>query len=144
MDREAGQAPCSRVELRAVEAPEATSLLLPTVTLFCYELRNSCLRAKLLLHTEFMFLCSGALPVLRKEAEKQAHPSPPCIRSPEQLLLSRKPAALPLGPQSILKPLQMVAQGLNPAHSMFLNYLHELPSFRNQDISHDICFFSFS
>lgn len=73
--------------------------------------------------------------MLREEAEKQAHPSPPCILSPEQLLLSRKPTALRLGPQNILKPLQMMAQGPNPAHSVFLNYLHELPSFRTSVFS---------
>lgn len=70
------------IELRAVSAPsmslgqdaaEAT-LLLPTLTPFCCELRNSCLRAKLPFHTQFVFLFLGAFSLLGEEAEKHAYP----------------------------------------------------------------------
>lgn len=66
------------MKLRAVQALEAPSLLLPTVTPFCCELRNSCFRAKLPLHTESLFLCLGALAVLREAGP----PSPSCFPFP--------------------------------------------------------------
>lgn len=45
---------------------------------FCCELRNSYFRAKLPLHTESLFLCSGAPPMLREAGP----PSPSCFLFP--------------------------------------------------------------